>query len=202
MGDPRTRREERPARRRSARGPRPLRLFAALYPPPELARALAAAVAALELPPHRVPPAPQIHLTLHFLGDVPGGELPGVEETVRAACRGAAAFELTPRAWRLLPARGPARLLAVETDAPAPLRELQRRLAARLSRAPRARPGDRFLPHLTVARFRTPARERPPLPDASLPDGFAVDRVRLMRSRLQPDGAVHETLLEVGLSRG
>ena len=52
-----------------------LRLFVGVYPPPEVASALMAALAQIDLPSHRVTMAAQVHLTLQFIGDTPGSEL-------------------------------------------------------------------------------------------------------------------------------
>jgi 2'-5' RNA ligase len=80
--------------------------------------------------------------------------------------------------------------VALETDAPPVLLELHRRLASRLARSPRARPGDRFLPHLTLCRFGNAARaERIADPVDLAP--FPIDRVSLMRSVLWRAGATH-----------
>jgi 2'-5' RNA ligase len=84
------------------------------------------------------------------------------------------------------------------TDAPAPLLELQRRLAHRLARSPRAKAGDRFLPHLTLCRFSGGARA-PRIDEPTDISAFAVDHVMLMRSVLRPSGAEHSEVARVAL---
>jgi 2'-5' RNA ligase len=92
-----------------------------------------------------------------------------------------------------LPRRGPKRLVAVETDAPASVMELKRRLVTRLAHDPRRDSADRFLPHLTVCRFRAPARME--ALDHALDEApFPVEEVRLMRSVLRPTGAEHDAV--------
>lgn len=169
------------------------RLFVAAYPPHHLAEAWLATLTRLPLPEHRAVPVDQVHLTLQFIGDTPAKELDTVIESVERACAGLSQCVLTPREWIALPERGPARLVAVETDAPPALLELQRRLARRLATNVKANPTKGFRPHLTLCRFRSPAVLNAPLPELAQPASmpFSVSQVVLMRSVLRPDGAEH-----------
>ena len=173
-----------------------LRLFVGLYPPVEIAERLIASLRRLDLPPHRLTPLEQVHLTLQFVGDLPSRQLEATIESVKRATGGLTRFSLTPLRLITLPNRNraPARLAAAETDAPPALLELQRRLATRLARNVRKRPGDRFLAHITLCRFRSPKRMGPLEHDLDLPV-FEVDEIRLMRSELKPTGAVHHELI-------
>ena len=114
-------------------------------------------------------------------------------ESIRASTGGLGPFALAPQRLITLPQRGRPRLLAALTDQPANLEELQRRLATRLARGARRRPGDRFRPHLTLCRFRSPAR----IPAIDMPLAvapFEVKTIELVRSILRPEGAHHETV--------
>ena len=178
-----------------------LRLFVAAYPPRDTAGVLLETLRRLDLPEHRLVGAEQVHLTLQFIGDTPATQLDATIETVRHATGGIEAFELTPRRLVALPGRGPARLVAAEADSPAALLELHRRLVTRLAHRVR-RDRKRFRPHLTLLRFRSPSAAADV--DAPLDAGtgeltFRVDRVRVMRSTLRPEGAFHEEVAEVGL---
>ena len=178
-----------------------LRLFVAVYPPDDLARAMLERVQALPLPPRsRLTPAEQVHMTLQFIGDTPVAEMDDVQESVRRAAGGLPAFTLALRELIALPERGHKRLIAAETDAPATLLELQRRLAQRLARNPRdrGRTGERFRPHMTLCRFASPVK-RVDLGDAALTGSFMVDRIALMRSTLSSAGATHHEVLSVAL---
>ncbi|MBX3358205.1 MAG: RNA 2',3'-cyclic phosphodiesterase [Phycisphaeraceae bacterium] len=184
-----------------------LRLFVAVYPPPEAARSLLAALAAptiaASLPAHRRTPPEQVHLTLAFLGSVSKRHVAGVTESVERSCSGLPPFSLAPRRLITLPQGQPHRLAAVETDAPPPLLELVTRLTSRLLRNPRPRPADRFLPHLTLCRFNHPVGERPVRSSLDHPlvePPFAIDRIRLMRSVLLPSGAEHREIAAFPLS--
>ncbi len=175
-----------------------LRLFVAVYPPPETAGTLLASLARLELPPHRLVAPEQVHMTVHFIGDTPPQNVDAIGETVRHAARGLAAFALTPQQLIALPSRPPARLVAAETDRPTVLMELQRRLVTRLARNTRQQVGDRFRPHLTLCRFQTPTRLRAIEAPLCVPS-FVVETVAVVRSTLRPEGAHHETLDAINL---
>ncbi len=183
-----------------ARPPRNLRLFVAVYPPPETAVALLAALTQLDLPPNRVVTSGQVHVTLHFIGETPESKVDAIAESVRHAAGGLASFALTPRRLITLPQRPPVRLVVAETDRPAALMELHRRLVTRLARNPRHRAGDRYRPHLTLCRLGSPAK----LPAIEVPLGvppFMVQEIALVRSTLRPQGAHHETVRVIDLSR-
>lgn len=178
-----------------------LRLFVAAYPPPEVADALARAAQALDLPPHRPTPPDQVHLTLLFLGEVDPRRLDSVIESAERAAAGIGAFELAPDRLISLPERGPARLVAAAAPEAPPLTELTRRLAHRLAahrRKERSRAGERFLPHLTLLRFRSAVAKL--VVDEAIPvERFVVDRISVMRSTLLRGGAEHREVKEIGL---
>jgi 2'-5' RNA ligase len=176
-----------------------LRLFVAAYPPIELVRQMRAALKELDLPPHRLTPLDQIHLTLQFIGDTPTSDLDDTIESVRRSTQGLEVTELTPERLITLPERGPKRLIAVQTDADKTVLELQRRLAQRLASNVRRKPGNRFLPHLTICRFRSPTKMDAVAEPLDLPP-FEVAEIKLMRSTLSPQGSQHHEVATVELS--
>lgn len=175
-----------------------LRLFVAAYPPRETAEAMLEALRTLTLPDYRITPIEQVHLTLQFIGDTPARDLDETIESVRRAAGGLQAFDLVPQRLMTLPERGPSRLVAAETDAPATLLELQHRLAMRLARQPRQRKDQRFRPHLTLCRFRSPQQRVYVDVPLSLP-AYRVHRIAVMRSTLSSMGAVHHEVACVDL---
>lgn len=179
-------------------GRRPvMRLFVAAYPPVESARAMLQLLRGVELPEHRPVSAEQVHMTLQFIGDTDERQLDEVMESLERAAAGVKAFDLTPRKLMCLPERGEPRLVAVETDAPAGLLEIQRRLAAKLARNPRER--QRFLPHMTLCRFRNGARVWRVERRAVEMEPFAVREIRLMESVQRPGGAEHREVAQFAL---
>lgn len=176
-----------------------MRLFAALYPPPEAAANLLAQLSPLDLPAGRATLAEQLHLTLVFIGDTPPRDLPDVRESVERSCSGVEGFSLRAEELVTIPDNpAPPRIVAARTDAPAGLLEIQRRLATRLARPRRSGKPDRFDPHLTLWRFPEGTRGGP-FGGHIEPVVFHVEHVRLMSSRLRLGGSVHEEIMRVTL---
>ncbi len=199
--------EQRTGDRRRAGKAKTVRLFVGLYPPLDVARQALASVGKLDLPPHRLTAPDQVHLTLLFIGEVvlrPAGVLDEIVESVERSAAGIRRFRLEPTELLTLPKRGPARLIALSTTLPGELVELHDRLVRRLAQQTRQRPSDRFLPHLTLCRFRSPMsaeglRQQVLAAPLDLP-AFEAVSLRLMRSRLQAGGAVHEEVARAELA--
>jgi len=174
-----------------------LRLFVAVYPPAEAA---AAALKLLEgvvpLEPHRTTPVNQVHMTLQFVGETAERELPEVQESVRRSAAGVPCFDLRPTRLVTMPDRGDPRLIAMQTDAPGPLLEVQQRLVKRLARKPGS--GSRFVPHITLLRFDNTSRAARVDAPVCLPE-FVVTAIVLVRSVLRPTGAEHIPVETVSL---
>ncbi len=180
-----------------------LRLFVAVYPPPDVAAALLEALACLPLPPHRLTRREQVHLTVQFIGETARRDLRAAVESVERACAGLPAFALTAGALITIPdhpATAPPRLVAARTDSPPTLLELHRRLVQRFARPRRSNKPERFVPHLTLCRFPegTPSTGRPWGGPLAVPR-FEVGDVRLMESRLTLAGGVYNELACVPL---
>lgn len=192
------RREPSWRRRRGSKKSDVERLFVALFPPEPIVRELLERASGLSLPQHRLVAAHQVHLTLAFLGNRRLSELPRLSESVERAAAGIAAFDLRLTEWCYLPAKAPPRVLTVAAEPHGNLLELERRLHQRLSNETRSK--REYQPHLTVARLKN---ARDPMDMAPLPDfpasSFRAERIELLRSRLQPEGAEHITLLRVPL---
>jgi RNA 2',3'-cyclic 3'-phosphodiesterase len=137
----------------------------------------------------------QMHVTLAFLGHRPVSDLSAVGAALEAACAGVARPSLTPRRYREM--RSVAMIVLDDEG------ERATRLAERLHKQlERARVYERekrkWLPHLTVARFRSPPKLRlePPALGAFSPSEAAV-----YHSLLRPGGAQYEVLQTVALGR-
>jgi len=167
---------------------RTLRLFVAAYPPRPVAERLLAAARDLLPAEVRLTEAHQVHLTLVFLGEHDERELPDIRESIARSVAGFGPLVLRPVELVMLPERGDPRLIAANTSLPRPMAEVQHRLAQRLALDRSRKSG--FLPHLTLARFpgKPIKRLTAPLTD----EEFAIPEIRLMRSRLGQDGALHE----------
>lgn len=183
-----------------------LRLFVALPLNPELTARIGRLQEALrrELTGDvvRWVPAGQVHLTLLFLGDVAADRLPELKTALSGACAGQPTLSLRVEGLGAFPRRGPPRVLWLGlTGEVAGLAGLQGRVEAAAGPFA-ARPGRKpFHPHLTLGRVRDRDRGAAKAVERTLAGfGFGeswpweAGEVRLMRSVLDPAGAVHARL--------
>ena len=180
----------------SFEGDERVRLFCALRLPNETRDRLVAweADAFAGVAGVRPVPCENLHVTLAFLGHRPAAELDAIVGALRAACAGVEPPRLTVRGYRETRSVG---MLACDDDgdrATALADDLHERLEA-LGVYERDR--RRWLPHVTVLRFRQRPRLRPGLP---LLEPFVTSDAAAYLSRLRPGGARYEVLesVEVG----
>jgi RNA 2',3'-cyclic 3'-phosphodiesterase len=167
-----------------------VRLFCALRLPPETVERLVAweSDAFGAVPGVRPVPAGHLHVTLAFLGHRPVGELDGIVGALREAAADAPPARLTMRGYRETRSVGMLTFDDEDGRGAALADELQGRLEA-LGVYERER--RRWLPHVTVLRFRHRPRLRPALPELEpvVPSDAAA-----YLSRLRPGGAQYEVL--------
>ncbi len=165
-----------------------IRLFCALELP-EGTRAELAAWGDAELRGGRRVRTEDLHVTLAFLGSRPAGDVPGVVAELRAAAASAAApIELRPRRYRETRSVG----MIVLDDPDGAATALAGDVQARLEElGVYRREGRRWLPHVTVLRFRERAGLRPEVANMR---SIHVVRSALYRSSLGPGGARYDAL--------
>lgn len=132
-----------------------IRLFCGLQPSDETVACLAAWQAA-NLPPDagRIVPPEHLHVTLAFLGHRPAGEAAAIGAELRAAAAAAAPVDLRPVRYRETRSVG----MVVFEDANGAATALAEDVQERLDRlGAYRREARRWLPHVTVVRFRQPA---------------------------------------------
>jgi 2'-5' RNA ligase len=171
-----------------------LRLFCGLTLPTSVRDALSAWQHESLRSAARIVEPRNLHITLAFLGQRPVGDVGPAAAALVAATRSLAEpIRLSPLRYR--ETRSVAMLvLSDEEDRAGRLAiALHKRLERIGIYEPEARP---WLPHVTVLRFRSPPRLRPPLPDLApfSPSGAAV-----YHSVLGRDGARYEVLESVSL---
>ncbi len=185
----------------------PVRTFIAIELSAELKTQLAEAQARLKArSPGRtvkwVNPA-GVHLTLKFLGNVPAGHIPAIASAIERAVAGHAAFAIHLAGLGCFPDLNRPRVVwvGVEGDLEA-LEALQRAVEKELNALGYPPEGRRFTAHLTLGRVRDDATpdERRHLGEAvraivlASGAGLIVHQVSLMKSDLQPTGAVYTQL--------
>lgn len=149
-----------------------------------------------------------VHLTLKFLGDVPGDRLPVVYSAVKRACRDVAPFAISIEGLGCFPnTRRPRVVWVGVRESSESLQSLQRTIEDALAEEGFERERHSFTPHLTLGRLHR---------RASRSDGERLGRVveqgvtfpalemevasvSVMKSDLKPSGAVYTQLKRVSL---
>ena len=133
-----------------------------------------------------------LHVTLRFLGASSATAVESLGALLRRETAEARPSSLRLSGLGIFPDRGNPRILWLGVDLARPLLDLQRACEAAAQAvgfAPEPRP---FVPHLTLGRWRNPAR-RPELPPTDLGE-VRVDRLVLFRSDQRRGGAVYTPL--------
>ena len=174
----------------SVSGDERLRLFLALRLPDDALDAIERWQHA-QLPNVRVVPREHLHVTLAFLGHRPVGELAAIGGALRDAAAGAGEIRLTPVRYRETRSVG----MLVLDDEGGAASALAGDLATRLERLGVYRPEQRrWLPHLTVVRFR----KAPRLAPDELELEFMPSDAAVYLSRLRPSGAEYVVVQKFG----
>jgi RNA 2',3'-cyclic 3'-phosphodiesterase len=172
-----------------------IRLFCALrLPDATLDRLVGWQREALDVPGIRPVARTNLHITLAFLGHRGAGELDGILQALREAAARAELARLTVRSYRETRSVG---MLAFDDEGgrtAALAVDLQQRLQVLGVYEPERR---KWLPHVTVVRFRERPRLHPALPAL---EPFVPSDAAAYLSRLRPSGAHYEVLesVEVG----
>jgi 2'-5' RNA ligase len=143
------------------------------------------------------------HVTLKFLGTTLSDRLDEVLEAVRIVARSHASARLSVADLGAFPSPRRARVLWAGLDDPEELTPaLARDLDAAMEPLGYRAEKRAFTPHLTLARFKVPAKVEGLLfsPGEAAREPFALEAVHLYRSRLSPKGARYEVLEEIPLS--
>jgi 2'-5' RNA ligase len=184
-----------------------VRTFLGVFPPAAVVERIADAVERVRAAGDGVGwvRAANDHYTLRFLGDL---EPPGVEAAVRAAQRAAGAtkaFRIALGAPGAFPDARRPRVLWLGASAGAPaLTGLARALESALLAENFGRADKPFAPHLTLGRVRDTADGASVaqrfLAAGFPPDAFDVRELTVVRSTLDPRGAVYEPIATAPLA--
>ena len=146
--------------------------------------------------------ARNLHLTLHFIGELEDDRLPSLQSSLEAPL-GVEPARIGFGGWGVFPGRGAARVIWISVvEGVETLARVHAALGDRLTRAgivPEARP---FSPHLTVGRVKVATgtawadivREVPPVAC-----GCTLSYCTLYRSHLASAGPTYEALLRIPL---
>jgi 2'-5' RNA ligase len=178
--------------RATVEGDAPLRLFLALEIPDDVVAALHDWGERYLTRGRRLA---SLHVTLAFLGSQPRDALAGITAALRDEARTTRPFTLEPLRYRETRSVG----MLVLDDPSGEATALAGRLHVRLHDLGVYEPERRrWLPHLTVLRFRDQPRLDPPLPAVG---PFAPSGAAAFLSRLHPSGARYEVLESCSLGK-
>jgi len=144
-------------------------------------------------------PAPHLHLTLKFLGDVEEAQVAAIRAALRDALLNINGFPVAARGLGVFPDTRRPRVLWVGLSAPE-LGLVARRVNQAVEPFGVEQATARFRPHATIARWRRPEPRAGHLRDglARWRDHrfgeFRIDEVTLFQSTLRPGGAVYSAL--------
>ncbi|HET7857177.1 MAG TPA: RNA 2',3'-cyclic phosphodiesterase [Gaiellaceae bacterium] len=172
-----------------------LRLFVAFRLPEDVLERLVSWQRGVLRPPQgvRLVPEENLHATIAFLGHRPAEELDAIAGAAREAARTGEPPVLTPTRYRETRSVG----MVIFDDEDERATRIAEEVHGRLERlGVYEREKRRWLPHVTVARFRKPPRLRPPAPELGR---VSPSEVAVYISRLRPGGAQYEVLESVAL---
>jgi len=188
------------------------RCFIAITPPAEIRDSVGEWQSRLQqrlAAPHSLhwPRPQQCHLTLRFLGEVPGSRLEPLAHSLRELCTERAPFDLHLATPGVFPDWRHPRVLWLGVDGGLErLRGLQSVVKTRCAPFGDIRKVERFHPHLTLARIREPGsptcRELKQVlysVDPIRPIRWTVHSVELIASTMLPAGSRYESLLQARL---
>jgi len=181
----------------------PLRLFIAVFPPPDIQTAAYRAADPLR-PGHDAVAwvrKGNLHYTMRFLGEVDDAAAARAAEAMREAAASRAKFGASLGGFGAFPSAKRARVLWIGMlQGAEPMRLLASALDASLKRHGFEAADEGFEPHLTVGRVRAPGDWTARLLDAPTVEArFQVDRLKLMQSVLASGGSKYETVEEAVL---
>jgi 2'-5' RNA ligase len=185
-----------------------MRVFVAINLSDEERARLAGAARRLresDFPVRWVPPQ-NVHLTLKFLGEVGEDSLAELYSAVDDASSDVASFDMALRGFGAFPSLRRPRVVWAGVEQEATLARLQEKVEAALEAVGYERENRRFHPHLTLGRARKGARAgdfegfEDLVNRQSYEGRFRVTAVDVMRSRLDPEGAVYSVLHSTGMA--
>ena len=181
-----------------------MRAFVAIFPPPEVREALSAGARGLRIAGDVRWVRPEnVHLTLKFLGDVPEQDLDRLAEALEPVRARHEPFLAVPSGFGAFPSARRARIVwAGIGEGSERLRALARDVEDSLEPLGFERERRDYVPHLTLGRARSRPVSLEPAANLSIPPGFSVSRVELMKSVTGGAGSTYSTLAAYPLSEG
>lgn len=147
----------------------------------------------------RLVPAPNLHLTLHFLGETPATSLPTLIQTLEAIAQKLPAFTLTFKEIAPGPKPKSPRLVWARFHKHSAFTQLARTIQEELN-SPSDHPGE-YIPHITVARLKKDKPRHVALPviqNIDFPE-YLVNSFCIWQSELASPHPRYSILKEIAL---
>lgn len=179
-----------------------MRLFVAVFPPPEIQKALAASTSVLRIEGDARWIRPEnIHLTLKFLGEVlEDGAANEIADTLEKIAGRHNPFDLSPSSFGAFPSEGKARVIWIGAKGGIePLRALAEDIETSLEPLGFERGRRSFSPHFTLGRAKKKPVKIEVEREIEIP-GFEAKEIHLVKSETKKEGAVYTPLETFRLS--
>lgn len=177
-----------------------MRCFVCVVPPASVRRVMDSRLAPLRrsFPLVKWVREDLLHLTLMFLGEVPGGVVEEIAGALAPRVFDMAPFDLSLGAMGAFPGSGVPRVLWVGLEGDLDGLERLARVVRQVAQGISMQKVEQFVPHMTVGRVKRPDPALLPIRDAldatgfkGLGVSFRVEQVVLMESRLGPGGPTY-----------
>ena len=149
-----------------------------------------------------------IHLTLKFLGEIDHGQIRQIKEQMTEAVAGSSPIRLTLDQVGVFPnTKRPRVLWAGLNNEEGALSALQQNIETELAEAGFPRDKKPFVPHLTLARIKSPKARQALIKELDAlnaegidPNPFQAVAVHLYQSQLTPKGSIYTVLAKFELN--
>ncbi len=179
-------------------------MFVAVELPAEIKNQIANAQAELRRIPAQVSwvKPGNIHVTLKFLGEVPENKIEEVFSATEAGCSGTKKFRMGLKDLGGFPNLQRPRVIWVGTSAgEKEITELQEKVEEELEKSGFPKEERKFTPHFTIGRIKIPkgieALSQAVEQIEFVTEEFGVNEVVVMRSQLNPAGAIYTPLKKI-----
>lgn len=101
-----------------------------------------------------MPHVADLHITLRYIGELDGAQLPMLNQSLQDVSKNYAPFDITVTNLSYFGSPTGPRVVYLATDSPEPLHQLYQDISQQLEEHHQMKKEDRFVPHITIAKKR------------------------------------------------